>query len=119
LRDLAIALAAAVLFMTGDAYAQDCVIQIAGNTHTAMVSVTIGKSQDVRIGSSFVTSWPAIRRLPTSIRPPITRCRFLARRSAPPRAQVYAEGKKLIGIFDVEVQYDITRFAARRLQARA
>jgi Flp pilus assembly secretin CpaC len=39
--------------------------------------------------------------------------------------QVYAEGKKLIGIFDVEVQYDITRltnelkrrFAGSHLQA--
>ena len=40
--------------MAGDAYAQDRVIQISGNTHTAMVTVTIGKSQDVRTGTSFV-----------------------------------------------------------------
>ena len=58
LRDLAIALgvalAAALLFMVGGADAQDRIIQITGNTHTAMVAVTIGKSQDVRTGTSFV-----------------------------------------------------------------
>ena len=50
LRDLAVALLDAMittlLFMAGNAYAQDRVIQITGNTHTSMVTVTIGKSQD-------------------------------------------------------------------------
>jgi hypothetical protein len=44
LRDLAIALAATLLFVAGDAHAQDRIIQISGNNHTAMVTVTIGKS---------------------------------------------------------------------------
>ena len=51
---LAIALAATLLCMVGDAHAQQRIIQISGNNHTAMVTVTIGKSQDVRTDDSFV-----------------------------------------------------------------
>ncbi len=43
-----------LLGMVGNAYAQSRVIQISGNTRTAMVTVAIGKSQDVRTGTSFV-----------------------------------------------------------------
>jgi pilus assembly protein CpaC len=113
LRDLAIALtvalAAALLFMAGDANAQDRVIQITGNTHTAMVTVTIGKSQDVRTGSSFVDVMvgdPDVADVN-----PLTdhTLSILGKKIGTTRVQVYAEGKKLIGIFDVEVNYDISR----------
>jgi pilus assembly protein CpaC len=129
LRDLAIALgvalAAALLFMAGDAYAQDRTIQITGNTHTAMVMVTIGKSQDVRTGTSFVDVMvgdPEVADVN-----PLTdhTLSILGKKIGTTRVQVYAEGKKLIGIFDVEVSYDITRltnelkrrFADSHLQA--
>ena len=120
LRDLAIALAVALaatlLFMAGDAYAQDRVIQIAGNTHTAMVTVTLGKSQDVRTGSSFVDVMvgdPDVADVN-----PLTdhTLSILGKKIGTTRVQVYAEGKKLIGIFDVEVTYDITP-AGQRAQA--
>jgi pilus assembly protein CpaC len=129
LRDLAIALvvalAATLLLMAGDAYAQDRVIQIAGNTHTAMVTVTLGKSQDVRTGSSFVDVMvgdPDVADVN-----PLTdhTLSILGKKIGTTRVQVYAEGKKLIGIFDVEVNYDISRltnelkrrFAGSHLQA--
>ena len=58
LRDLAIALAiamaASILAMVGDAYAQSRSIQISGNNRTVMVTVPIGKSEDVRTDTSFV-----------------------------------------------------------------
>ena len=129
LRDLAIALLAAMLatllFMAGNAYAQDRVIQITGNTHTVMVTVTIGKSQDVRTGTSFVDVMvgdPEIADVN-----PLTdhTLSILGKKIGTTRVQVYAEGKKLIGIFDVEVNYDISRltnelkrrFPGSRLQA--
>ncbi len=129
LRDLAIAMAVAVaatlLFAIGDARAQDRVIQISGSTHTAMVSVTIGKSQDVRTGTSFVDVMvgdPEVADVN-----PLTdhTLSILGKKIGTTRVSVYAEGKKLIGIFDVEVQYDITRlsnelkrrFAGSHLQA--
>jgi pilus assembly protein CpaC len=129
LRDLAIALAVAVaatlLVVAGDAHAQDRIIQISGNNHTAMVTVTIGKSQDVRTGTSFVDVMvgdPDVADVN-----PLTdhTLSILGKKIGTTRVQVYAEGKKLIGIFDVEVNYDISRltnelkrrFAGSHLQA--
>ncbi|HEX3708487.1 MAG TPA: type II and III secretion system protein family protein [Pseudolabrys sp.] len=112
LRDLAIAcglaLAASLLGMIGDAHAER-VIQISGNTHTAMVTVSIGKSQDVRTGDSFVDVMvgdPEVADVN-----PLTdhSLSILGKKIGTTRVSVYSEGKKLIGIFDVEVTYDITR----------
>jgi pilus assembly protein CpaC len=113
LRDLVIALgvalAAMLIFMAGNAYAQDRIIQISGANHTAMVTVTIGKSQDVRTGNSFVDVMvgdPDVADVN-----PLTdhTLSILGKKIGTTRVSVYAEGKKLIGIFDVEVNYDISR----------
>jgi pilus assembly protein CpaC len=106
---LAVALAAALLLMMGDASAQDRVIQISGTNRTAMVTVIVGKSQDVRTGSSFVDVMvgdPDVADVN-----PLTdhTLSILGKKIGTTRVSVYAEGKKLIGIFDVEVSYDITR----------
>ena len=74
-----------------------------------MVTVTIGKSQDVRTGSSFVDVMvgdPDVADVN-----PLTdhTLSILGKKIGTTRVQVYAEGKKLIGIFDVEVNYDISR----------
>ena len=113
LRDVAIALgvalAAMLLLMAGNARAQERVIQISGNTRTAMVTVTIGKSQDLRTGSSFVDVMvgdPEVADVN-----PLTdhTLSILGKKIGTTRVSVYAEGKKLIGIFDIEVNYDISR----------
>jgi pilus assembly protein CpaC len=114
LRDLAIALAlalAALLALTvGDAYAQQPrLVQIGGSNRTIMVTVTLGKSQDVRTDASFVDVMvgdPEVADVN-----PLTdhTLSILAKKIGTTRVSVYAEGKKLIGIFDVEVSYDITR----------
>jgi len=113
LRDVVIALmtavAATLLCMAGDAYAQQRTIQISGANRTAMVTVTIGKSQDVRTDSSFVDVMvgdPDVADVN-----PLTdhTLSILAKKIGTTRVSVYSEGKKLIGIFDVEVSYDITR----------
>lgn len=111
LRDvaLAIAVAATLLCMAGDAYAQQRTIQISGSNRTAMVTVAIGKSQDVRTDTSFVDVMvgdPEVADVN-----PLTdhTLSILAKKIGTTRVSVYAEGKKMIGIFDVEVSYDITR----------
>jgi pilus assembly protein CpaC len=113
LRDVVIALATAVaatlLCMAGDANAQQRTIQISGVNRTAMVTVTIGKSQDVRTETSFVDVMvgdPDVADVN-----PLTdhTLSILAKKIGTTRVSVYSEGKKLIGIFDVEVTYDITR----------
>ena len=106
---LAIALAASLLCMAGDASAQQRTIKIAGANRTAMVTVAIGKSQDVRTEDSFVdvtVGDPDVADVN-----PLTdhTLSILAKKIGTTRVSVYSEGKKLIGIFDVEVTYDITR----------
>jgi pilus assembly protein CpaC len=115
LRDLAIALAlalaATLLCMIGEAQAQQRAIRIGGNNRTAMVMVTIGKSQDVHTDNSFVdvtVGDPDVADVN-----PLTdhTLSILGKKIGTTRVSVYAEGKKLIGIFDVEVSYDITRLS--------
>jgi pilus assembly protein CpaC len=129
LRDLALALALALLVgllaMAGEARAQKMVIKIGGDNRTAMITVPMGKSQDVRTDTSFVDIMvgdPEIADVN-----PLTdhSLSILAKKIGTTRVSVYAENKKLIGIFDVEVSYDVTRltrefkrrFPRARLQA--
>jgi pilus assembly protein CpaC len=113
LRDVAIALAialgVALLLMAADAHAQSRQIQITGNNRTAMLTVTMGKTQDVRTDLSFVditVGDPDVADVN-----PLTdhSLSILGKKIGTTRVSVYSEGKKLVGIFDVEVSYDITR----------
>jgi pilus assembly protein CpaC len=106
---LAISLAAAFLLMIADAHAQSRLIQIAGKNRTAMTTVTIGKTQDVRTDESFVDITlgdPDVADVN-----PLTdhTLSILGKKIGTTRVSVYGDGKKLVGIFDVEVSYDITR----------
>lgn len=115
MRDIAIALAVtlalALAGMVGAAHAQERIVQISGAHRTAMVTVAIGKSQDVRTDRSFVdvtVGDPEVADVN-----PLTdhSLSILAKKIGTTRVSVYAEGKKPIGIFDVEVTYDLTRLA--------
>ncbi len=106
---LALALLVSLLAMVGEAHAQAMVVKIGGNNRTAMVTVPIGKSQDVRTDTSFVdvvVGDPNIADVN-----PLTdhSLSILAKKIGTTRVSVYSESKKLIGIFDVEVSYDLTR----------
>lgn len=106
----ALALLAAVMFGAVDASAQGAkMIQIAGANRTAMVTVAVGKSQDVRTDRGFLDIMvgdPEIADVN-----PLTdhTLSILGKKIGTTRVSVYSEGKKLVGIFDVEVTYDITR----------
>jgi len=113
LRDVAVALAITLVLalagMIGAAHAQERTVQISGARRTAMVTVAIGKSQDVRTDRSFVdvtVGDPEVADVN-----PLTdhSLSILAKKIGTTRVSVYAESKKLIGIFDVEVTYDLTR----------
>ena len=74
-----------------------------------MVMVTIGKSQDIHTGTGFVDIMvgdPEIADVN-----PLTdhTLSILGKKIGTTRVTVYAEGKKLVGIFDIEVSYDVTR----------
>jgi len=81
-------------------------IQISQAKKTATVTVYIGKSEDVRTDSSFVeltVGDPDV----ADVNPLTDRSlSILGKKNGTTRVSAYAEGKKLIGVFDVEVVYD-------------
>jgi len=112
LRDFAIALAvalAALLFMIGNAQAKPQTISFNKEMRTAMLTVTMGKSRDVRTDESFVDI--TVGNPEVADVNPLTdhSISILGKKIGTTRVSVYSENKKLIGVFDVEVSYDITR----------
>jgi pilus assembly protein CpaC len=114
---LAIAAAAQLLpLAAGDARA-DREIQISGALRTRTLQVYIGKSQDVRMDASFTdisVGDPEV----ADVNPLTDKSlSILGRKNGTTRVSVYAEGKKLIGIFDIEVTHD-TSMLQHELQRR-
>ena len=95
----------------GQAFAQR-VVQINAARRTAQVSVSIGKTEDVRTDASFVDLVIADPEI-ADIAPLTDRSlSILGRKSGTTRVSAYAEGKKLVGVFDVEVTYDTSLLQA-------
>jgi pilus assembly protein CpaC len=108
---LAVALLAGVLGLVAEAHAAERVIEIGGSHRTAMLTVTIGKSQDVRTDNSFVdvtVGDPDVADVN-----PLTdhTLSILGKKIGTTRVSVYSDNKQLVGIFDIEVTYDISRLA--------
>jgi pilus assembly protein CpaC len=102
---LSVLLIAAGTLGCGEALAQRS-IQIGQAKRTATVTVYIGKSEDVRTDASFVeliVGDPEV----ADVNPLTDRSlSILGKKNGTTRVSAYAEGKKLIGVFDVEVVYD-------------
>jgi pilus assembly protein CpaC len=106
---LTVVLLASILSMATDARAAQRAIEIGGDHRTAMVTVPIGKSQDVRTNPGFVNI--SVADPDVADVNPLTdhSLSILAKKIGTTRVSVYDSNKRLIGIFDVEVTYDVTR----------
>jgi pilus assembly protein CpaC len=96
---------------TGESQAQQR-ITLANSAHTATVMVTVGKSEDVHTDQSLVditVGDPEVADVN-----PLTdhALSVLGKKIGTTRVTVYGEGKKVVGIFDVEVSYDVSRLNA-------
>jgi pilus assembly protein CpaC len=112
---IGIGLAGAIATARADEPARN--VTIGGKFRTAMLTVTLGKSQDVHTDRSFVdvtVGDPDIADVNPLTDHSIS---ILAKKIGTTRVSVYAEDKKLVGIFDVEVNYDLTRLS-NELQRR-
>ena len=103
------------LYGTSDASAEKK-IQIGGGKRTATVSVFIGKSEDVHTDQSFVDLAVSDPEIADVI--PLTdrSLSILGKKIGTARVSIYGEGKKLIGVYDVEVSYDTSRLDRARPQ---
>jgi pilus assembly protein CpaC len=108
---LAVLIAAGSLLSASNARAER-VIEVGGAKRTATITVYIGKSEDVRTDTSFVEITVGDPEV-ADVNPLTDRAlSILGKKSGTARVSIYAEGKKLIGVFDVEVKQDISLLAA-------
>ncbi len=86
-------------------------IALVNATHTATVTVTMGKSQDVRTDQNFADV--TVGNPEVADVNPLTdrRLSILGKKIGTTRVTAYDQDKKAVGIFDVEVSYDVSRLA--------
>ncbi len=107
---LAAALMAAAAMAATTAHAQHH-ISVAPTVRTAMVTVTLGKSQDIHTDqglSDITVGDPTVADVN-----PLTdhSLSILGKKVGTTRVTAYGTDKKAVGIFDIEVSYDISRLA--------
>jgi pilus assembly protein CpaC len=94
----------------GEAKAQR-LLQISGAKRTVSVNVAVGKTEDVRIDNPFVEVTVGDPEV-ADVTPLTDRSiSILGKKIGTTRVTVYGEGKRQIGIFDVEVSYDVSRLS--------
>jgi pilus assembly protein CpaC len=88
------------------------VVQLSLGKTTAPVRVILGKSETIRTDSSFVDIVVADPETADIL--PLTdrSVSILGKKVGSTRVSVFAEGKQLVGVFDVEVSYDTSQLAA-------
>jgi pilus assembly protein CpaC len=95
-------------FMTDASQAQQR-IALANSTRTATVTVTVGKSEDVRTDQGLLDIMVGDPEV-ADVNPLTDHAlSILGKKIGTTRVTVYGEGKKTVGIFDVEVSYDVSR----------
>jgi len=116
-RRLLATLAASVVAVTAisavpatDAQAER-LIQISGARRTVSVTIAVGKTEDVHVDAPFsdiTVGDPEVADVA-----PLTdqTLSILAKKIGTTRVTVYADGKRQLGIFDIEVSYDVSRLA--------
>jgi pilus assembly protein CpaC len=108
---LAATLIATLALAPAAAQAQDHVA-LANPVHTAMVQVTLGKSQDIRTDQSFADVVVGDASV-ADVNPLTDRSlSILGKKIGTTRVTVYGTDKKPVGIFDIEVSYDISRLSS-------
>ncbi len=91
-------------------------VELAAGRLAATVKISIGKSESVRTGESFsevIVSDPDVAdAIPLTDRS----LSVLGKKIGTARVSVYGEGKKLVGVFDIEVSYDTSRLGSELAQ---
>lgn len=103
---------ATIAAMEAQAQANMRVVKFGPTQRTSHIAVPLGKSENVRTGSSFidvVVGDPEI----ADVMPLTDRTlSVLGRKVGLTRISVYGEGKSLVGVFDVEVSHDTNQISA-------
>ena len=86
-------------------------LQISGASRTATVLVPVGKTEDLRIDTPFTDITVGDPEV-ADVAPLTDRAiSVLGKKIGTTRVTVYAEGRRHVGIFDIEVTYEVSRLA--------
>ncbi len=97
---------------TIDAASAQRVLQISGANRTATVLVPVGKTEDLRIDAPFTDITVGDPEV-ADVAPLTDRTiSVLGKKVGTTRVTVYAENRRQVGIFDIEVTYEVSRLAA-------
>ncbi len=97
--------------MTGAAQAQRT-IAIGGGARTQSIKVPMHKSEDVHTNSPFVDITVGDPEI-ADVHPLTDQAlSILGKKIGATRVSIYGENKKLVGVFDVEVSYDVSQLGA-------
>ena len=84
-------------------------LSLAAPKRTASVGVAVGKSEDVRTDSSFIDVLVGDPEV-ADVNPLTDKAlSILGKKIGTTRVSLYGEGKKLVGVFDIEVSYDVSK----------
>jgi pilus assembly protein CpaC len=84
-------------------------LSLAAPKRTASVGVAVGKSEDVRTDSSFIDILVGDPEV-ADVNPLTDKAlSILGKKIGTTRVSLYGEGKKLVGVFDIEVSYDVSK----------
>jgi pilus assembly protein CpaC len=86
-------------------------VALTSTKRTALLQVPVGKTEDIRVDSPFTdvtVGDPEVADIT-----PLTdhSLSVLGKKIGTTRVTTYAEGRKLIGVFDIEVSYDVSRLS--------
>lgn len=96
--------------IAADALAQK-MITLTAAKRTNSITVPVGKSQDVRTDTPFLEVTLGDPEI-ADVNPLTDRAlSILGKKIGTTRVSVYGEGRKLVGVFDVEVSYDVSALA--------
>jgi pilus assembly protein CpaC len=91
-------------------------VELTARRTSAVVKISIGKSESVRTGESFsevIVSDPDVAdAIPLTDRS----LSVLGKRIGNARVSVYGESKRLVGVYDIEVSYDTSRLGSELAQ---
>jgi pilus assembly protein CpaC len=94
----------------GEAQAQR-MLAISASKRTAMVLVPVGKTEDVRVDAAFTDVTVGDSDV-ADVTPLTDRSlSILGKKIGTTRVTIYGEGKRALGILDIEVSYDISRLS--------
>ena len=106
----AVALASAPMLLVFPApgTAQERLVSLSAARRTASVAITAGKTQDVRVDAPFsdvMVGDPEVADVT-----PLTdhSLSILGKKIGMTRVSVYGEGRRTVGVFDIEVSYDVS-----------